>query len=169
MQETASHRCTICSNISYDKFRSSDPASELLESKTVIIGSYAYITTSAFAGCWVCRLLLRQISQIPTSLRATDSLYDIAAVGLRLSLDDELTIHCFDQMGYDVQLHDLSSLFIKLEDGEWSETFKPEDAMFEKMELQYGPVEGSQQTELMDHSKSHYKLFIVSYINGRRF
>ncbi|KAE9365649.1 HET-domain-containing protein [Stipitochalara longipes BDJ] len=137
VQETESHRCAVCSSITYDKFRAEDPAAEYFRPKTLIIGSYAYIAKSAFAGCWVCRLLLRQISQTATSLRASMALYDIAAVGLKLSLDDELTLHCYDEEGYDIILNDLSCGVVDMEDGEWSETFNLEDAMLEKHRLEY--------------------------------
>jgi hypothetical protein len=44
VQETESHRCDICSSITYDKFRAEDPAAEYFRPKAVIIGSYAYIS-----------------------------------------------------------------------------------------------------------------------------
>lgn len=73
---------------------------------------------SAFGGCWVCRIILRQIAQTATDLRATVRFYEITAIGLRLSLDDELSLHCYDRDGYDFVLNDLTSDVIGLSDGE---------------------------------------------------
>jgi len=41
-------------------------------------------------------------------------LEDIAAVGLRLSLDDELSLHCYGKNGGSIQLNDLSADCIDL-------------------------------------------------------
>lgn len=153
VQETESHRCDVCSRITYDKFRADSPADEYFRPKTLIIGSYGYIAKSAFAGCWVCRLLLRQLSQAATSLRTSMALYAIAAVGLRLSLDDELTLHCYDKDGYVIQLNDVSCLVITLNDGKWSQMFTPEDAMLEKTRLQYDLDEGILPPALKDCGK----------------
>ena len=81
------------------------------------------------------------------------ALYAIAAVGLRLSLDDELTLHCYDKDGYVIQLNDVSCLVITLNDGKWSQMFTPEDAMLEKTRLQYDLDEGILPPALKDCGK----------------
>jgi hypothetical protein len=69
------------------------------------------------------------------------ALYDIAAIGLKLSLDDDLTLYCYGGDGCDIVLNDLSSGVIGLEDGEWSEAFTPEDAMLENHRPTYDLAE----------------------------
>jgi hypothetical protein len=137
IQETESHRCDACSGITYEKFRAEDVLAEFSKPKIVLIGSFLYVSKSAFAGCWVCRLLLRQISQTATTLQATFNLYNIAMIGLRLNLDDELSVHIYDESGHPMQLNDLQADVIDLRDGEWSETFQVEDAMEEKTKLEW--------------------------------
>jgi hypothetical protein len=137
VQETESHRCDVCSGIAYEKFWAEDALAEFSKPKIVLIRSFLYISNPAFAGCWVCRLLLRQISQTATTLQATFNLYSIAMIGLRLNLDDELTVHFYDEFGHPIQLNDLQADVIDVRDGEWSETFRVEDAMEEKAKLEW--------------------------------
>jgi hypothetical protein len=137
VQETECHRCDVCSGTTYEKFRAEDALAEFSKPKIVLIGSFLYVSKSAFAGCWVCRLLLRQISQTATTLQATFNLYSIAMIGLRLNLDDELSVYIYDESGHLMQLNDLQAGVIDLRDGEWSETFRVEDAMEEKARLEW--------------------------------
>lgn len=121
VEETETHRCATCSEITYEKFRATNPLAELTNPKTVTIGSFSSVAKSAFGGCWVCRIILRQISQTATSLPATLLLHNIATIGLRLSLDDELSVRCYDKDGYSYVLNDISADVIDLMDGEWDD------------------------------------------------
>jgi hypothetical protein len=93
------HRCHICRTITYEKFRADSTAGELFHKKTFIIGSFEYLRRSSLAGCYFCRLLFRRICQVVTHSSQTTALFYITKIGLRLSIDDELTLHYWTDSG----------------------------------------------------------------------
>lgn len=97
---------------------------ELFHPRTLVIGDFLYVVKSAFAGCYVCRIIMIHIIQSFTHVSQMISCYDtIEKVGLRLSLDDELSLHCWDGEGRRVMLSDLAVAgIIELGDKEWDES-----------------------------------------------
>ena len=94
VNETESHRCDTCSRISFASFRTDTALAEILEPRTFVMGSLKNVMHSAYAGCYVCRLITREFLQYAKSILPLSSFYNtITKIGLRLSLDDELTLH----------------------------------------------------------------------------
>lgn len=109
VQEMPTRRCKACSRITYVNFRAESVMDEWFRPRTLVIGDFAYVVKSAFAGCYVCRIIMIHILQSFTHISQMITCYDIIKkVGLRLSLDDELSLHCWDGEGRQVQLSDLS-------------------------------------------------------------
>ena len=109
VQEMPTRRCKACSRISYVNFRADSIMDEWFRPRTLVIGDFFYVVKSAFAGCYVCRIIMVHILQSFTHTSQTIACYDtIKKIGLRLSLDDELSLHCWDGEGRQVRLSDLS-------------------------------------------------------------
>ena len=109
VQEMPTRRCKACSKITYVNFRAGSVMDEWFHPRTLVIGDFAYVVKSAFAGCHVCRIIMIHILQSFMHLAQTITCYNIIKkVGLRLSLDDELSLHCWDGEGRSVQLSDLA-------------------------------------------------------------
>ena len=110
VQEMPTHRCTACARMIYVNFRADSVMDEWFHPRTLVIGDCLYVVKSAFAGCYVCRIIMVHIVQSFTHTSQMITCYDtIKKVGLRLSLDDELTLHCWDGEGCQVRLSDLST------------------------------------------------------------
>ena len=118
VEELPNHRCATCSRITYESFRHDNPLGDMINPLTVVLGSFSDVTKNAFRGCWVCRLLLRAICQSVTDVKGLAFLYTITRVGLRLSLDDELSVHCWQNESR-VDLTNVGPIVFDLEDGEW--------------------------------------------------
>ena len=102
-------RCKACSKITYANFRADSVMDEWFRPGTLVIGDFLYVVRSAFAGCYVCRIIMIHIIQSFTHASQMITCYNtIKKVGLRLSLDDELTLHCWDGEGRQLKLSDLS-------------------------------------------------------------
>ncbi len=109
VQEMPTRRCKACSRITYVNFRADSVMDEWFRPRTLVIGDFDYVVKSAFAGCYVCRIIMTHILQSFTHLSQMMTCYHfIKKVGLRLSLDDELSLHCWDGEGRQVRLSDLS-------------------------------------------------------------
>lgn len=109
VQEMPARRCKACSSITYDKFRADSMMDELVRPRTLVIGDFLYVVKSAFAGCYVCRIIMIHVLQSFTHFTQMIICYDtIKKVGLSLSLEDELSLHCWNGEGRKVRLSDLS-------------------------------------------------------------
>lgn len=110
--------CNKCSTIKFASFRAANTFDETFRPTTLILGDFPTLSKSAFAGCPICRLIIRTISQTATTLHDCVGLNEIAKIGLRLNLDDELSLHCwtFDGSIYPLLGRDASVL--QLEDGD---------------------------------------------------
>ena len=109
VRETPTHRCEARARISYVNFRADSVMDEWIRPRTLVIGDFLYVVKSAFAGCYVCRIIMTHIVQSFTHRSQMITCYDaIEKIGLRLSLDDELSLHCWDSEGCPVRLSDLS-------------------------------------------------------------
>ena len=109
VREMPTHRCEACAKISYVNFRADSVMDEWFRPRTLVIGDFSYVVKSAFAGCYVCRIIMTHIVQSFTHISQMITCYDtIRKIGLRLSLDDELSLHCWDSKGCPARLSDLS-------------------------------------------------------------
>lgn len=109
VREMPTRRCKACARISYVNFRADSVMDELFRPRILVIGDFLYVVKSAFTGCYVCRIIMVHILQSFTHISQTITCYDtIKKIGLRLSLDDELSLHCWDSEGRQVALSDLS-------------------------------------------------------------
>ncbi|RTE74087.1 hypothetical protein BHE90_011483 [Fusarium euwallaceae] len=116
--EKKGHRCENCSTIQFSSFRAKSFFDETFRPVTFIMGSFDTVQKSAFAGCWTCRLVLCTLFNALTTLHDETWLYQIAKIGLRLNLDDDLTVHCWMSDGSKVSLLGNDSLLIPLKDSE---------------------------------------------------
>jgi hypothetical protein len=110
--------CDKCNTINFASFRAANTFDETFRPTTFILGDFHTLSKSAFAGCPVCRLIIRTISQTATTLYDCVGLNEIAKIGLRLDLDDELSLHCWTSDGSIYPLLGRDALVLKLEDGD---------------------------------------------------
>ena len=109
LQKMPTHRCKACAIISYVNFRADRLMDEWSHPRILVIGDFRYVVDSAFAGCYVCRIIMVHIVQSFTHFSQMINCYSITIkIGLRLDLDDELSLHCWDSQGCEVRLSDLS-------------------------------------------------------------
>ena len=93
----------------YVNFRADSVMDEWFRPRTLVIGDYLYVVRSAFAGCYVCRIIMIHIIQSLTRMSQLVTTYEtIKKIGLRLDLDDRLSLHCWHGEGRPVRLSDLS-------------------------------------------------------------
>lgn len=139
-QEMPTRRCRACSRITWVNFRADSVTDELFRSRTLLIGDFLYVVESAFAECYVCRIIMIHVLQSLTHVSQMISCYDIIKkVGLRLSLDDELSLHCWDGEGRRVVLSDLAVAgVIELGDKVWDESKEKVDEANDEENLRGG-------------------------------
>jgi hypothetical protein len=116
--------CARCNSIRFAGFRTASMFDEMFRPTTFFLGDFPTLSISAFSGCPICRLVVRLISQSATSLYHTVRLNEIAKVGLRLNLDDELSLHCWASDGSVYPLLGRDALEIRMQDSK-SDTDAP--------------------------------------------
>ncbi|KAI8661908.1 HET domain-containing protein [Fusarium keratoplasticum] len=137
--EKQGHRCDKCSTIQFSSFRARTFLDETFRPVTLVMGSFETVQKSAFAGCWTCRLVLCTLLNTLTTLRDEARLYQIAKVGLRLNLDDDLTVHCWASDGSKVPLLGRDALLIPLRDSDNVED-ENHERDYEWVELNIDPL-----------------------------
>ena len=116
--ERDGHRCANCASIKFASFRAASALDETYRPSNLVMGDFRTLQASAFTGCWTCRLVFRAIVQTATTLHHTSQFYEIARVGLRLNLDDELSVRCWTSDGSVYPLLGHDALEIPLQDND---------------------------------------------------